>query len=368
MKIIHCADIHLDSPFTVSDPAEAEKRRTSLRSAFSSLVLYAKTSGCELFIISGDLFDDESITKDTSLMLCKEMSSISGCRFVIAPGNHDPYTQSSPYKLIKWPDNVYIFTKPTLEFFDFPEINTRVYGYAFTGDTMTQDPLTGFCAEDKSKINILAAHCDLDKTLSYYAPVTKYDLAECGCEYAALGHIHTGTPVEKTGGTLYAYSGCIEGRDFGETGYKGAIVGEVSKSAAELRHVRFSAKRYEKTECDVSGASCLSDCAQTISEKCASYGEDTLLRIVLTGITSTSFFADNEQIRKIVTRPCYVEIKDDTLAMLDAKNLKEDKSLAGEFFRSLEPKLLSQDPEEKKTASLALKYGLRAINKMEIKL
>jgi hypothetical protein len=49
------------------------------------------------------------------------------------------------------------------------------------------------------------------------------------------------------------------------------------------------------------------------------------------------------------------------------KKLKEDKTLAGEFYRVLEEKLFSDDDDEKHIAQEALKYGLRAIYGMEIK-
>ena len=63
----------------------------------------------------------------------------------------------------------------------------------------------------------------------------------------------------------------------------------------------------------------------------------------------------------------YLEIKDRTVALLNMKKLKEDKTLAGEFYRALEEKLFSADEEEKRVATEALKYGLRAIYGLEIK-
>lgn len=54
---------------------DAGKRRTELRSDFSGAVLDAKTEGCKLFNIAGDLFDDEFVTKDTMEMLVHEFSA-----------------------------------------------------------------------------------------------------------------------------------------------------------------------------------------------------------------------------------------------------------------------------------------------------
>lgn len=367
MKILHTGDIHLDSPFTSLNPIEAEKRRNALRSAFSSLILYAKTEKIDLFLICGDLFDDECVTKDTCVALCKEMASIPECSFIIIPGNHDPYKENSPYKLVSFPENVYIFTSPDITKVEIGSTGVCVWGSAYLSDTKEGYTMAKAPLIDKSKINILMHHGDLDVASSPYSPISSHQIEESGFDYVALGHIHKGTEIKRAGTTFYAYCGCTCGRDFGECGYKGAIIGEIEKGKANLKHVRFSAKRYEIINCDVTGYESFADCIPSIAEKCSPFGDDTLLRVELSGVVSESFGVDTDALRAIVSKPSYLEIKDKTLALLNMKKLKEDKTLAGEYYRALEEKLFSDDEEEKKTASLALKYGLRAIYGLEIK-
>jgi len=86
VKIIHCADVHLDSPFVLNDLRDAELRRMELQSTFSSLIMYAKNYGARLFLISGDLFDDAYVSKNTANFILKEMASYPDCHFFIAPG------------------------------------------------------------------------------------------------------------------------------------------------------------------------------------------------------------------------------------------------------------------------------------------
>ena len=52
VSVFHCADLHLDSPFSLFSPGEAERRRTELRGAFTSAVLFAKSRHADIFIIS----------------------------------------------------------------------------------------------------------------------------------------------------------------------------------------------------------------------------------------------------------------------------------------------------------------------------
>ena len=367
MKIIHTGDIHLDSPFTSLNPVEAEKRRNALRAAFSSLILYAKTEKIDLFLICGDLFDDECVTKDTCVAICKEMASVPECSFVITPGNHDPYRENSPYKLVSFPENVYIFSSGEITKVEIGNTGVCVWGSAYLSDTKEGYTMAKAPLIDKTKINILMHHGDLDVSSSPYYPISTHQIEESGFDYVALSHIHKGTEIKRAGTTFYAYCGCTCGRDFGECGYKGAIVGEIEKGSVNLKHVRFSSKRYEIQSLDVTGAESFSDVISDIAEKCSSFGDDTLLRVELTGVVSESFNADTDVLRQVVSKPSYLEIKDKTTALLNMKKLKEDKTLAGEFYRALEEKLFSEDEEERKTASLALKYGLRAIYGLEIR-
>lgn len=96
-------------------------------------------------------------------MLVHEFSAFPSCQFVISPGNHDPFCERSPYKLTEWPENVHIFESPEMGYFDIPESDVRVWGYAFTSDTLASPPLAGFHIPEDSdgKINILLAHADL---------------------------------------------------------------------------------------------------------------------------------------------------------------------------------------------------------------
>jgi len=367
LKIIHTGDLHLDSPFSSLDPASSEKRRGALRAAFSSLVILAKTEKADLFLICGDLFDDECITKDTINAILGDMASFPQCTFVITPGNHDPYCDTSPYRLIKWPDNVYIFNSDSLSYVEIESLGVRVYGSAYLSKTKVAFTDTVFKAKPDDKINILMHHGDIDVPQSVYSPVSSSVLSESGFDYVALGHIHKGTEILSAGNTKYAYCGCIEGRDFGETGYKGAIIGTLEKGKVDLKHVRISSKRYEVVKLDVTGAAAFCDVLPTIASACSSYGADTYLRVELTGLTSESFFADTEALIAAVPSAGYIEIKDRTEPLLNIAKLKEDKSLAGEFYRNLEPSLCSSDEKEREIASLALRYGLRAIYGMEIK-
>lgn len=367
-KILHIGDIHLDSPFSLFDVEKSQARRNELRGTFTSVMMYAKMKEADIVIIAGDLFDSEFVTKETMNLLVSQFEANPKCRFVITPGNHDPATPKSAYLKTKFPGNVYIFKSENVEKISFEDIGVDVYGFAYTEEKYEKNPLERNIEIDRTKINIFAAHADITNRKSVYCPMKEWDFAVNGFDYVALGHIHAGGEIEKAGETYYAYSGCPEGRSFDECGVKGGIFISAKKEGGvfmpEFEHPRFCKKRYEKQEVDVSGLKNREDALASV-KKCVTengYGKDTLLRIKLVGVVSpdASFEAD-----KIVASDVgvfYLETEDCTLPLLDYDELKNDISIKGALFRELLPMLESKDEQERKKASLALRYALAALS------
>ena len=152
VKVFHCADIHLDSPFSLFSPREAEKRRTELRAAFTSALMYAREKKADIFIISGDLFDGEYVTRDTRELLVREFSKCGDMKIFIAPGNHDPLGTGSPYETADFPKNVHIFGGER-ECVSIDELGVDVYGFGFTSKSCLSSPVANWKIKDKSRIN-----------------------------------------------------------------------------------------------------------------------------------------------------------------------------------------------------------------------
>ena len=67
MKIIHCADIHLDSKMSANLTKEkARERKTELLTTFQNMVAYGAEQGVAAIIIAGDLFDTKRFNTGTS--------------------------------------------------------------------------------------------------------------------------------------------------------------------------------------------------------------------------------------------------------------------------------------------------------------
>ncbi|HPE94753.1 MAG TPA: DNA repair exonuclease [Bacillota bacterium] len=357
VTIFHCADLHLDTPFALS-LTKAEKRNSELRSAFRNAILYAKSVSTQLFFIAGDLFDSQYVTLDTAESLINEFKSYPECRFFITPGNHDPYDQHSPYKLLSWPQNVHIFTAKERVRID--ELNTDVYGFGFTSNSMTESPVTGYLPLDPERINILVCHGTVGVPLSKDGPILVSDIEKSGFDYIALGHIHKTDGVKQAGKTSYAYSGCIEGRGFDELGYKGGLSGTVSHSDVRLKGIRLSLKRFETVRFTVSGQSTKPEIVSLLKTLIREYGSDTALRIVLDGEMPSGVMITADDFTELSERPYYLEIKDNSVPYANISETEGDMTLRGVFYRQM-CDLIENEPQKREIAIMALRYGLSAL-------
>jgi len=366
-KIIHTADVHLDAPFSLLDVQKAQTRKNELRETFASIVQLAESEKADIMLISGDLFDSGFVTKETMKLIVSLFSSVPECRFVIAPGNHDYIWGRSPYKKEGFPQNVYIFDKEEISCFSFPEIGVDVYGYAFTSDGYTENPLEKKIMLQKSRINILAAHADVGGR-SKYCSIPVSDIAKSGFDYIAFGHIHQGGKVQTAGATYYAYSGCPEGRSFDECGTKGVIVAELNKSATKLsasfKNHRTCKRRYEKLNVDITGVSSQEALCERVKDAIEeeAFGADVLLRVRLTGRISPETTLYPKKLTAADFGIFYLEVEDSSIPLLNYEELKNDISIRGAFFRELLPLLQSENEDERQTAAEALRYGLAALD------
>lgn len=361
-KLIHCADIHLDTPFHAGSAEQSAMARRELRRVFSSVIQYIKNEGIDVALFAGDIFDSTSVTADTVSFFKGAMASCPDCAFVIAPGNHDPYTAKSVYERGGFSENVFIFDSNELSYFDFPKINLRVYGYAFTSSSLDVCPFAGKTVDKDGKINILCAHGDVGNPLSPYCPISEKDIEGSGFDYCAFGHIHLSDDVKCAGNVPYAYSGCLSGRDFGETGKKGAIVIDINDGKLSFERKYFSKYDYECATCDLSSITDIADIREKVGKTISDYNENTLLRVELIGYLSVDTIIDVAALTDDFKGGVYyLEIIDSTLPMLNTESLEKDVTIVGAFFRELKPILENGTPDERRTAAKALRVGLSAL-------
>lgn len=369
VKLLHLADIHLDSPFRNAEYSESVKRREDTRRVFADALAFAKKNGVSVVLISGDLFDSEYYTENTVSFLSDAFKSMPECRFVISPGNHDPYKHGSPFALGVFPENVFVFSSEKMQSITFDDLGLTVYGYAFTSVSYTERPLRGFTASGDG-FNVLCAHADTEAPLSSYASISAEELSQSGLDYAALGHIHTKKDIRISGKTVYAYSGALTGRDFSEHGENGGILVTLNtvngKKDVRTERVTFCPWVYKTVTvnlCDVKAEELISTVTKQLSDQ-ALQGREEIIRLILTG--SVGYEADTAKLLSALPSFGIKEIQNKTVGEQSYLGLSDDFSIRGELYRTLSPLLNSEDDGQREIAKAALVLGLRALSRTEL--
>lgn len=366
MRILHTGDLHLDSAFSSFAQRDAEHYRELGRELLRDIFDCAEHEKCQMILIAGDLFDSKFVSNDTRALFVSLVKN-SNIPVVIAPGNHDPYSENSFYSIIEKEalENLYIFSAPELQIFDFDELRVRVFGYAFTSPVINESPIiTADFPEDNGYLKLLCAHADMSSPLSRYAPISVAELSRFGFAYSALGHIHNPDEKEDVLGRV-RYCGFAEGRSFDELGEGGVYIVDVDEFSCDVKRIVLSSRAFYIDEFNLPAD------AVDIKEKLCAYikGENypsgTYLRLILTGTADRQSIKDiknaKEEIREALQLE-YLEFEDSTLPIYDGKYLEKDVTVRGEIYRTLLPSLTSSDADVRRKSMLALKIALSAID------
>lgn len=362
LKLIHAADFHLDSAFGALTAKQAAARRRESRDLVFRLANYVNSHGIDLVLLAGDLFDSNSVFRETGEQFAQALGQMDAKVF-ISPGNHDWCGPGSPWQTVEWPENVHVFRENRLTEVELPEWNLVIHGAAFTAQEQMEGFLTGFKASEDEKIHIALLHGEIDAAESRYASIRKEEIAASGLDYLAMGHIHKRMEPQVYGKTLCAWPGCIEGRGFDELGEKGFYEGTIEQQQVSLSFVPFARRRYEILEVDVTGKDPRSAIETALPEDTAQH----LYRILLTGETGESGVNAASLQEAFADRFYALEIRDHTRMAEDIWARSEEDSLRGLFLRELRIKWnAAATEEERETITRAARFGLAALDHRDL--
>ena len=356
-KIVHAADLHLDSAFGGLPTAKARERRRESRELVDRLADLVRSEGAEVVLLAGDLFDGERVYPETLERLKAALAGM-GCPVFIAPGNHDPYTAHSPYAAADWPVNVHIFRSEAMEGIVLPDLDCVVHGAAFTAPDRLTPPLAGFAVPKDGRTHLLCVHGDVGNPGSQYGPILREQLKASGAHYAALGHVHQCSGVQKDGGTYWAYPGCPEGRGFDELGDKGILVGTAGQDGAEMRFVPLCRRRYRILEADVTDAS-PGEALRSVMPETA---EQDICRIIFTGELDEEGM-DLSALESVFQDKFYfLELQDKTRPAQALWARAGEDTLRGLFLQEMKGRFDAAPSEEaREQIALAVRFGLAAM-------
>ena len=331
LRILHAADLHLDSPFEGLGAGKAAVRRSEQRALLGRIAELAAREKADVVLFAGDLLDSDNTFYETGEELIRSLRQIPVPVF-IAPGNHDFYSERSPYARLKLPDNIHIFTENRISYVELPRLNVRVFGAAFT-DRRSEGLLRGFHALRKEGVvNLLCLHGEVGARDSVYDPISED-----------------------------SWPGCPEGRGFDETGEKYVNLIELDGDSCSLRQISVAARRYETLEVDISSAEPLLAVHTMLPD-------DTVrdvYRIVLTGETDAP--PDLNRLYENLSEFFFeLQLRDETRLRQSAWAKAGDDSLRALFLLKLRERYdAAKTDEERLHIEQAARWGLAAIDNRE---
>ena len=353
IKLIHAADLHLDSPFGGLTPHQAAQRREEQRELLGRLAELARQRKADALLLSGDLLDTSRTFRETVEMLSTHLGN-TGCPVFIAPGNHDFYQGDSPYATLEWPSNVHIFHTGEVECAELPGKNCVIHGAAFTAAHQSTSPLHNFRAPVDGKTHVMVLHGEVDGS-GDYGNISREEIAASGLDYLALGHVHQYSGLQKEGGTCWAYPGCPEGRGFDELGEKGVLYLELEGVTVHEEFVPLCKRRYQVLKVDLTGEE---DALSAIRARLPRDTGEDIYRIILVGERSGS--VDLPLLQQMLEGDFYgLTLRDSTRAARQVWERMEEDTLTGLFLREMD-RLCKAEPENE-TLQLAVRFGLAAL-------
>lgn len=295
IKVIHAADLHLDSPLKGLESYEGapvDTIRGATRRAFDNLIEFAIAERVELVLLAGDIYDGDWLDYKTGLYFVERLSRLdkAGINVCLISGNHDAESQIT--RRLRLPKNTTAFdtSKPETKIFDALKI--AVHGQGFAQRAVKDDLSKGYPDALSGYINFGLLHTCLEGKPGHapYAPCTLPGLKAKGYDYWALGHIHKAEVLHEN--PWIVFSGNIQGRHIHERGEKGfRFISIENQRITRVEFITADVFRWDLLKVDITSCDdeddVLDHCSDAIrqsTEENSGYG--LALRVELVGESS----------------------------------------------------------------------------------
>ncbi|EFC85202.1 DNA repair exonuclease [Parafrankia sp. EUN1f] len=310
MRLVHAADVHLDSPLRgltrLGDGDLAQLLRQATRRALGNLVDLTIARQADALLLAGDIYDGTWHDYATGRFFVEQMGRLrdTGVRVFMISGNHD--AESEITRTLTLPPNVTVFPADQPATHTADDLGLAVHGQSYATRAVGDNLVLRYPDAIGGLVNVGLLHTAADGAEGHdnYAPCSADDLTRTGYDYFALGHVHTHRVVA-AGEQVAAFSGNLQGRTPREAGPKGALVVEITDAGpARVEHVPCDVARWALITVDTSGTASLDAVLDRIATELRAAREaagdrPVVARIVLTGTSrAAADLADAERLRE----------------------------------------------------------------------
>ena len=353
MKLIHCADLHLDSKMESNLTSEqAATRREELFRSYEHIVEHAAKVGARAILIAGDMFDKAHMKKSVLSRVREQIESHPEIDFLYLKGNHDNVDFAAAGSGEDLP-NLKMFTPDGWTCYSYDDVS--IYGRELDDDNHRN--IATDLVLDAERCNIVMLHGQesgyegRDRTHT----INLTELKGKNIDYLALGHVHSYKKERLDDRGVYCYPGCPEGRGFDECGKKGFVELTIEDGKVESTFIESGLRQLHAPEAFVSPEMNMREVLDSCEKAVAGIEKKDLVKLVLTGTRRMDTDIDDERIRQAFSeRFFFFKLNDSTRVSIDYESFAHDKSLKGEFVRLLSEEDLPED-ERARIVDLGIK-------------
>lgn len=365
MKLIHCADLHLDSKMNANlDKESAKERKGEILHTFERMVEYAVQNQIAAILIAGDMFDTKNISATVKNTVLHNITSHPNINFYYLKGNHDHDNFLSGLEEI--PENLKMFGS---KWTAYEESQGRIVISGLELSAENAESAYTSLVLDAKKFNIVMLHGQESKgAVKDKAEIINLKaLKDKGIDYLALGHIHAYKKEKLDARGSYCYAGCLEGRGFDECGEHGFVVIDIDEDAGQYTHefIPFAQRKLYTVNVDVSDCQTTSEMVSRAELALQDAGCDdrSLVKIVLKGMLDVECEKDITYFQsRFRAHFYYVKVYDETMLKIDIEDYMLDESLKGEYVRQV----MADDSILEEDKKIIIRYGLQAIAGEEV--
>lgn len=351
MRLIHCADLHLDAPLTADFTAEqARLRRHELLHTFSRMVDYAEKHAVQAVLIAGDLFDRSTPNRATVHAVTDIMESHSGIDFFYLRGNHDAaFCWPQPV-----PRNLHTFTD-TWRSYTCGEVT--ISGIEPTEPNEWYNTLQ----LSAQACNIVLLH-GTTGTTSGTEQISLPLLRNRFIDYAAIGHVHAYRQKHLDARGVWAYAGCLEARGFDECGEKGFVLLDTAHGQITQTFVPFAQRTIHRRTVRVATDHTMMQCQDHVLRETADISNSDMVYVQLCGEILPDRVMDTAWLTHLLSARFFAaRVQDCTVIKINCAQYETEVSLKGAFYRLLQAADVSVEDREE-----ILRVGFAALNDEEI--
>lgn len=362
MKLIHCADLHLDSHMTTHLSKErAKERKAELLTTFKRMIHYAKEEGVRAILIAGDLFDRKNLSATARNTVYRAVIENPQITFYYLQGNHDVNSFLPAEEAC--PDNLRLFGREWKMYCEAEgERKLVISGLELNAENALS--VGNSLTLDHHDFNIVMLHGqEVEHTAKDRTEVVPLQsLRNKGIDYLALGHIHAYKHKALDSRGAYCYPGCLEGRGFDECGDHGFVLLDIDLEAGKYtsEFIPFASRNLYTLELDIRECMSTEEILEKVKATCRKEGfaNTSFLKVVLQGEVDMACEKDLDYLVKWLQDDFYfVKAKDETRIRIDYEQFALDESLKGEFVRTVQA---SEELSEDEKAQI-IQYGIRAL-------